>query len=86
MSNKPILRTQACRFRRADTPTKTYRNWEPGIAYLKAFGVSDVEFIIDINGKKVTYKDLYDYKLLQLRVDGYIAIESYDYEGKTQAV
>jgi hypothetical protein len=79
MSDKPILRAQACRFRRANQRNQ----WEPGIAFLVSFGVSDVEFIIDAQGEKVTYKDLYDYNLLQLRVDGYIAIESYDYEGKT---
>lgn len=82
MSNKPILRAQACRFKRANTPTKEYYAWEPGIAYLKSFGDSEVEFIIDAQGEKVTYRDLYNYELLRLRVDGYIAIEAYDYEGK----
>lgn len=101
MSSKPILRAQACRFRRheklrsADSvkATNTYSNsrgetmkigeWEPGVAFLKSFGISDVDVIVDMQGDKVRSKDLYDYNLLQLRVDGYIAIESYDYAGKT---
>lgn len=101
MSNKPILRAQACRFRRHEKlrstdsikAANTYSNsrgetikigeWEPGIAFLKSFGISYVDVIVDMQGDKVCSKELYDYNLLQLRVDGYIAIESYDYEGKT---
>lgn len=86
MSNKPILRAQACRFLRANTPTKEYYAWEPGIAYLKSFGDAQIEFIIDAQGEKVTYRELYDYSLLRLRVDGYIAIEAYDYEGPATKV
>ena len=85
MSSKPILRAQACRFRRFDFSTKEtkVRDWEPGIAFLKSFGISDVDVIVDINGDKILVEYLYDYNLLQLRVGGYIAIESYDYAGKT---
>lgn len=83
MSSKPILRAQACRFRRYASAKHTkVRDWEPGIAFLKSFGISDVDLIVDINGDKILAEDLYDYNLLQLRVDGYIAIESYDYAGK----
>lgn len=99
MSNKPILRAQACRFRRHEKlrstdlvkTDNTYSNgrgetmkigeWEPGIAFLKSFGISYVDVIVDMQGDKVCSKELYDYNLLQLRVDGYIAIEAYDYEG-----
>jgi hypothetical protein len=83
MSNKLILRAQACRFLRANTPTKEYFDWEPGIAYLKSFGDAQIEFIIDAQGEKLTYRELYDYSLLRLRVDGYIAIEAYDYAVKS---
>jgi hypothetical protein len=83
MSDKPILRAQACRFRRyASAKHIKVRDWEPGIAFLKSFGISDVDVIVDIAGNKITSEDLYDYNLLTLRVDGYIAIESYDYAGK----
>lgn len=83
MSDKPILRAQACRFRRFATAKRTkVCDWEPGIAFLKSFGISDVDVIVDINGDKIPSENLYDYNLLQLRVDGYIAIESYDYAGK----
>lgn len=85
MSDKPILRAQACRFRRLISIKKAAKvgEWEPGVAFLKSFGVSDVDVIIDVQGDKILSEDLYDYNLLQLRVDGYIAIESYDYAGKT---
>jgi hypothetical protein len=84
MSDKPILRAQACRFRRYvfNKKSTTISDWEPGIAFLKSFGISDVDVIVDVQGDKVSSKELYDYNLLQLRVDGYIAIESYDYGGK----
>lgn len=84
MSNdKPILRAQACRFRRyASSKHLKVKDWEPGVAFLKSFGMSDVDVIVDAQGDKILSEDLYDYNLLQLRVDGYIAIESYDYVGK----
>jgi len=84
MSDKPILRAQACRFRRYvfNKKSTTISDWEPGIAFLKSFGISDVDVIVDIDGNKILSEDLYDCNLLRLRVDGYIAIESYDYAGK----
>jgi hypothetical protein len=83
MSDKPILRAQACRFRRfVSAKQKAMKDWEPGIAFLDSFDVWDVAFIIDTKGNKVSRERLYTYDLLRLRVDGYIAIEAHDYGGK----
>lgn len=48
---------QACEFK-ANKEDK----WQPGIAQLAVYGVSDVEFIIDVQGKR--YPDVFDYALL----------------------
>lgn len=84
MSDQPTLRAQACRFRRftVSKKGKDIEDWEPGIAFLQSFNLSDVSFIVDVNGEIIPAKKLYDYSLLQLRVDGYIAIEPGDYAGK----
>lgn len=86
MEQKPTLRAQACRFRRRDFLSikrgKDVQDWEPGIAFVKSFGISDVSFIVDVDGEIISASKLYDYSLLQLRVDGYIAIEPGDYAGK----
>lgn len=78
---KPTLRAQACRFQLGSS-YKNVGEWQPGIAFLQSFDVSDVSFIIDAKGKKISRIALYDYKLLQLRTDGYIAIEPGNYAGK----
>lgn len=81
---KKTLRAQACKFRRYyNRVEKIPSDWEPGIAFLPAFGVSDVTFIVDADGNKVKKSYLYTYDLLQLRVDRYINIEPHDYAGKT---
>lgn len=83
MSNEnPTLRAQACRFRRFADRNAKVATWEPGIAFVKSFDISDVDLIVDVEGKVLTQKSLYNYELLQLRVDGYITIEPGDYAGK----
>lgn len=84
MSEKPTLRTQACRFRRNPKKSSSTNlgDWEPGIPFLESFDTSDVNFIVDSKGKMVSKDNLWTYDLLRLRVDGYIAIEPHDYAGK----
>jgi hypothetical protein len=75
-NNVSTLRAQACRFQRSTSSKKMeVKAWEPGIAFLNTFDVSDVSFIVDAKGKTISKGRLWDYELLQLRVDGYIAIE-----------
>jgi len=69
------MKAQLCKYRVREnavkvnppgyTPVpKTVRGgWRTGIAFLKEFDVRDVDFILDITGRKVAGRDLYDYRL-----------------------
>lgn len=64
-----MAKYQLCSFWRAGREykgngTKAENPWERGIAKVKDFGVGDVEFIIDENGKKLSYKQVTDFRLL----------------------
>ena len=49
---------QACTYQ-----TSENGRWLPGIAKVAAFGLCDVAFIIDMNGRKIPKKEMYDYVL-----------------------
>lgn len=53
-----FLREKPGNIMKCDTP------WEPGIAKVQGFGTSDVEFIVDNNGKKLN-KAPFDWRLIQ---------------------
>ena len=65
-----MAKFQRCMFKRTKhTPNRhpvkamnKLDGWERGIAKVSAFGLHDVEFIVDENGEKI--KEPWDYKLL----------------------
>lgn len=64
------MKFQVCKFKRLKNS-----KWEKGIAKVKAFGLSDVDWIIDENGIK--RKKIWDYKLDSFLLLGKIDNEYY---------
>lgn len=69
------MKLQACKFQRVSSIKKArdqgkklkseFRDtWETGVAVLKNFNDGSVEYIIDENGKKVSYKQMHDWMLI----------------------
>lgn len=54
--------------------TKAENPWERGIAKVKDFCFSDVEFILDEKGKKLSHKEIDNYRLV--RSLGFAAIDT----------
>lgn len=63
------MKAQSCRFARADNQSQTGlkkdTKWERGIAFVSSEGFSggSVDFIIDENGNKLVFEQVYDWCL-----------------------
>lgn len=74
-----MARYQLCEFWRTGrkvkgSGTKAENPWERGIAKVKDFGLSDVEFILDEKECKLPYSEVRNYRLL--KGHGYTAIDT----------
>lgn len=67
------MKVQLCRFKR-----KTNTAWEAGIAYLESFDVSDIRFIIDSDGYRLSRHQVWTYELVRQPAYGYLDLALVD--------
>lgn len=78
-----MAKFQLCEFTRTkraggkNGPLKCDNRWERGIAKVKSFDDSDVEFILDENGNKV--KKVWNYRLITISTYNREVLISTDY-------
>lgn len=74
------MKVQLVRFRR-----KRDTSWEAGIAYLETFDVSDIRFIIDSDGYRLSKHQVWTYELVRHPHYGYLDLSLVNTEEKRSA-